>query len=191
MAERGHRAAPVVLLGLASGALTAVASTRPWARVTDVDPLLGADKARLESLGHALPVAAATSLVVLAAWGVLLVARGRLRVAVAWLGVLAAAATVSAVVVARFVVPGWVERAADDAGDPQVTLDWTPWFWAALLGAVVSLLVTVVAARSVRTWPEMAARYDAPGRGAGPQTPRSNLDLWQAMDEGRDPTAEH
>ena len=44
-------------------------------------------------------------------------------------------------------------------------------------------------------WPEMGTRYDAPGSAVpAPATPaepdeRTGLDLWKAMDEGRDPTA--
>ena len=47
--------------------------------------------------------------------------------------------------------------------------------------------------RYVRGWPEMGRRYDAPADGAAvaPTTPveeQSSLDVWKAIDEGRDPT---
>ena len=42
-------------------------------------------------------------------------------------------------------------------------------------------------------WPEMGRRYDAPAdataeRAAPLPEEQENLDLWKAMDEGRDPT---
>ncbi len=42
-------------------------------------------------------------------------------------------------------------------------------------------------------WPEMGTRYDAPtGAGAAhahDAGPKENIDIWKALDEGRDPTA--
>ena len=47
--------------------------------------------------------------------------------------------------------------------------------------------------RGRRHWPEMGSRYDAPGAAAataaGPPEEQTSLDLWKALDEGRDPTA--
>ncbi len=58
---------------------------------------------------------------------------------------------------------------------------------------MASVAATALAVRWVRHWPEMGSRYDAPGAAAETAEPppedRSNLDLWKAMDEGRDPTA--
>ena len=61
------------------------------------------------------------------------------------------------------------------------------------------LASTVLALRLVRTWPEMGSRYDAPtgargGDGTDPAEapadhPTENIDIWKALDEGRDPTA--
>ena len=45
----------------------------------------------------------------------------------------------------------------------------------------------------VPRWPEMGTRYDAPtGAGAADAhdaAPKENIDIWKALDEGRDPTA--
>jgi hypothetical protein len=50
----------------------------------------------------------------------------------------------------------------------------------------------LAAVRFVPSWPEMGARYDAPA-GARTEdedaTPKENIDIWKALDEGRDPTA--
>ena len=67
----------------------------------------------------------------------------------------------------------------------------TGWYWIALVAALVALVPAVLAVGLTPTWPEMGRRYDAPvGQAAGTaeQPERENLDLWKAMDEGRDPT---
>jgi hypothetical protein len=60
------------------------------------------------------------------------------------------------------------------------------------VGAVLALLASVLAVAWLPDWPEMGSRYDAPGA-APPPTPdpedQSSLELWKAMDEGRDPTS--
>ncbi len=70
------------------------------------------------------------------------------------------------------------------------------WPWLAGLGALASLVTTVLAVRWAPGWPEMGSRYDAPTAGGGAAAAdlvdpadRSSLDLWKAMDEGRDPTS--
>src|SRR6478735_3753007 len=96
-AGRRHTFGPVVLLGLASGALAAIAGNQ---RVVDGD---GRSASRMSSLtltfdGH-LPLVTALALVVLACWGVVLVTRGRVRRAVAALGAVAAVGVVVAAAV--------------------------------------------------------------------------------------------
>jgi hypothetical protein len=65
----------------------------------------------------------------------------------------------------------------------------------AAVAAVLAVLTTLAAVRLVPTWPEMGRKYDAPvdttTSPAAEQPPeeQENLDLWKAMDEGRDPTA--
>ncbi len=97
------------------------------------------------------------------------------------------------------VVAGWltlpdtvIDAVAEQRGSGDaVAVDTTAWFWAAAVGTLGSLVATVLAVRWVPHWPEMGSRYDAPG--AADRTPEaeeaSSLDLWKAMDEGRDPTA--
>lgn len=207
---------PLVLAGLGSAALTAVAGTKQMVRadegsLTDLGvPAEAVNRldpdSEIAGLGAAgatvsgdLPLVGALALVVLACWGVLLVTRGRARVAVAVLTLLASAGTLAAAVAgllsrtdsyARDVVDqlGLAPSAAD-----QVAVDPTGWFWAACVGAVLQVAVAAVALPRVRLWPAMGGRYDAPGANSGRGTPpaeeQSNLDLWQAMDRGDDPTA--
>ena len=55
----------------------------------------------------------------------------------------------------------------------------------------LSVVATLAAVLLVPGWPEMGSRYDAPA--AAPQRarlpPETNIDIWKALDEGRDPTA--
>lgn len=180
---------PVVLLGLAAGALAAIAGSKPWATVGDqqsVATMGGGDVGEM-------PAATALALVVLAAWGVLLVTRGVVRRGVAVLAAIAAAGTLAAVVL------GW-SRTADAVRDDVVLLEGSPevshtaWWFAALVGALLSVVAAVLAVRSAPAWPEMGRRYDAPGA-AAVATPvdtapeeQSHLELWKSLDEGHDPT---
>ena len=191
MAEPRRTFGPVVLLGLATGILAAVASSRPWV----VDAAGG--NHRTDPLGTVadageMPLAAALSLVVLACWGVLLVTRRTVRLVVAVLALLAAVGLAVTVVVGWLTLPDVVAEAitVQAISDDTIAVESTGWLWAAAAGALGSVVTTFLAVRWVRRWPEMGSRYDAPGT-SGESDPEdaSSLDLWKAMDEGRDPTA--
>lgn len=199
MRERSGSFGPVVGTGLAAGVLAAVASTRPWMEPVPRD---GTSTPVAEVLvdGGQMPLATTLAMVVLAAWGVVLVTRGRWRVTVALLGAVAAVGVLATVVSGWWLVPRTLRDSARDLGAGGVETDVHPWFWVALASAVVSAAATFVAIRGVRQWPEMSTRYDAPtGRPAEASAPgataaaepdaASDLDLWKAMDQGRDPTA--
>jgi uncharacterized membrane protein (TIGR02234 family) len=182
---------PVVGLGLASGILTAVASSKTWLDYDDaatrarLDPLLG------DTEWGQMPLAAALSLVVLACWGVILVTRGRVRRVVAVLAGMASIGVLAAVVYAWFLLPDQRPEILGVSGANTSGLAWTAWYWAAAVGAALSLAATTLAVRWAPAWPEMGRRYDAPGATQGSETTPeepSSLDLWKSIDEGRDPT---
>jgi hypothetical protein len=184
MAEpRRTRFGSIVLAGLATAALTAVASGKAWFRASiDYKLMPGVpdpDKAA------DMPLALALSLVVLAGWGTLLVSRGRVRRAVAGVALLAAAGVVACAAVAPFTLPDRV-RGQLPAAPSGVGVSPTGWFITAAAAAVLSTAVLVLAWLRSSSWPTMSSRYDAPGT-AEPEI-RSDTDLWKAMDEGRDPT---
>ena len=201
MGERRGSFGPVVVVGLAAAVLTAVASARPWMAPVPAD---GGSRAVVSVLvdGGQMPLATTLAMVVLATWGVVLVTRGWWRTTVAVLGSLAAAGVLATVVSGWWLVPRTLRDAARDLGAGDVGTEVRAWFWLALTGAALSLLATVVAVPRVRGWPEMGTRYDAPTSPVSPDSPTStntttgadagteptNLDLWKAMDEGRDPT---
>lgn len=180
---------PTVLGGLATAALTAVAAAQDWGEATG-------DNAGVAATGRAdaaetAPLALALALVALASWGVLLVLRGRARRVVAVVGVLAAAGVVTAVVLAYGDVDAAAVEAARAAGATSdvFATSFTAWYWTALVAGVLSLAALVVAVLRAPGWPAMGSRYDNPAARDAAATPRTDEDLWKALDEGRDPTA--
>jgi uncharacterized membrane protein (TIGR02234 family) len=194
---------PVVALGLASAALGAWAGSKPWVDGSGAEsaPGMGSQGWGMASGEVATsPLATALAFVVLACWGVLLVTRGRFRRAVAALAVLAGLGYAATVVWAPFSLPDHlVEQVRRRTGLTLDDTSLTGWYWLAAVAALLVLASTVLALRLVRTWPEMGSRYDAPtgARGhdgadqseATADRPTDNIDIWKALDEGRDPTA--
>lgn len=190
--DRRRTFAPAALVGLASAGLVAVAGNQPWADADEGGGIGEQVAAVSVAVGDAkAPLATALALVVLAAWGVLLVSRGRFRRAVAVLTAVAAAGLLAAVLAAGFAAPDVVADAYGTYGVTDIEVHRTAWCWLAFAGAFVALGAAAVAARDVRGWPEMGRRYDAPRAEETPADPaeQSNIDLWKAMDEGRDPTS--
>jgi uncharacterized membrane protein (TIGR02234 family) len=194
---------PVVLLGLASAGLAAYAGSRPWLDVEapggECPAVQGFDYSSLE---RGSPLAAALALVVLAAWGVLLVTRGRFRRAVAWLAVIASVGYLATAVEAYWSLKpaareDALERVGRSGGGCPAASIWLDnvWWPSALVLGIVCIAAAALAVRLVPAWPEMGTKYDAPA-GAHPAAaagdaavPTENIDIWKALDEGRDPTA--
>ena len=179
MAERSRSFGPLVVLGVGAAALTAAASSQPLARV-ESEVRAVPTSAIPQAAGGELPLATTLSLVVLAAWGVVLVTRGRVRLAVSMLGAAAALGVLATAVSGWWLVP-------QPGGDGS---ELTAWFWLMLVAAFSSAVAAVLAVARVRTWPEMGTRYDTPSDAStGEPGGETSLDLWKAQDRGRDPTA--
>jgi uncharacterized membrane protein (TIGR02234 family) len=191
MADR-RRFGAVVGVGLGSAVLAAVAGRQPWAHGSAPGGF-GELSATVEA--GKVPAAGALSLVVLACWGVLLVTRGKVRRVVAVVAVLASFGLAATVVVGHSTAPDRVRDAYQQLGVQHPDVGLTGWYWVAVVATFLTLLTTVAAVRQVPAWPEMGRRYDAPAGAPAPApadlppAERENLDLWKAMDEGRDPTA--
>ncbi|MEP7736951.1 Trp biosynthesis-associated membrane protein [Nocardioides sp. 31GB23] len=202
MAEphRARRAfAPVVLLGLVAGTLTAVAGTRPGVDVVG-DP--GSGVTASVGLGgpeaaYDLPLVTSLALVALAAWGVVLVTRGRVRRVVVAVGLLGSVGALVAALAAWGSLPDELRTALEQVGAGDTDVTRTGWYATAVVGSLLLVLASGAALRLVPHWPEMGSRYDAPtgqAAGARPAAPTrpveelSGLDLWRAIDEGHDPT---
>ena len=176
---------PAVVLGLGGTGLCALAGGKPWA-APDGEP----GSTLVERSGGHVPLAAALGLVGLAVWGVLLVTRGRVRRAVAVLGAVVAVGLVATVVVGRSSALDSAREATVDLGPTPAGAHTTTWWFVALVGSIVALAASALAVRHVATWPEMGSRYDAPAGAREEQDPAEmeDLDLWRAIDQGRDPT---
>ena len=190
---------PVVALGVASAALAAWAASKPWVDGTGAESAPGMASTAWGEIASS-PLGTALAFVVLACWGVLLVTRGRFRRTIAALAVVAGLGYVATVVWAPFSLPDHlVEQVRRRTGGTLDDTALTVWFWLACAAALLVLVSTVLSLRLVRTWPEMGTRYDAPtgARGAGDadpaqapnDRPTDNIDIWKALDDGRDPTA--
>jgi len=191
MVERRRTFAPVVLLGLAAAGLAAVAGNRSWVEWS------GNNHDEFSSLTIAgddsatVPLAGALALVLLACWGVLLVTRARVRRVVAGLGLVVAAGMVVTVVLGQRSATDGLRADLAELGVEDVTTHLLAWFWVYLTAAVLSVAAAAAAVRLAPSWPEMSSRYDAPAAApvtADPDDPDNSLDLWRAMDQGRDPT---
>jgi Tryptophan-associated transmembrane protein (Trp_oprn_chp) len=192
MADLRRTFGPVVLAGLASAGLAAWAGGQDWATFDqDADPASGSGAYQsaiavgVSSLPSA-PLVSALAFAVLAAWGVLLVTRGRFRRGAAVLTALASLAMLVAAVVALASSTETLAEPLVEAG-LAAQVERTPWPYVAVAAGVLSLVAGIAAVRLVPWWPEMGSRYDAPGSGP-PPSDASSLDLWRALDEGRDPT---
>jgi uncharacterized membrane protein (TIGR02234 family) len=189
---------PVVLLGLAAGALAAVAGNKPWVTGSsgDVDADADAGSAMASALSldavRESPLAAALALVVLASWGVLLVTRGLFRRVVAAVALVASVGLLVVTVEGAWSVRDKLTDALFDlSGTDTASTSYTGWYAAALIGAGLCVVASSAAVVWVRSWPEMGSRYDAPAGGDTGESdgPTENIDIWKALDEGRDPTA--
>lgn len=174
----------MVLLGGAASALAATAASRPWATATvDVG---GAAREFSADGSDVAPLALALGLVALASWGAVLVTRTRGRQVASLVGLAASAGALAAAAASY-------NRAVDEAvelgGGPALADgSHTAWFFVLLVTAGAAAVLFGVAVRAAAGWPEMGARYDAPGGRSAPRTPEQ-ADLWKALDEGHDPTA--
>ncbi len=200
--------AGTVSVGLLGGALAAVGASREWA--SSAGDAAGVAVSGSVTGSDAAPLVLALSLVALAAWGVVLVLRGRSRQVGALVGALAAAGALVALVAARATTQDAAVEAAQAAGatGDTFTSSLSAWYYATAVGAALTLAALVVAVAKARTWPAMGSRYDAPGASAGTAAPRrtaaggtaasadgagataqpDDRELWKALDEGHDPT---
>ncbi|MGH3412687.1 MAG: Trp biosynthesis-associated membrane protein [Marmoricola sp.] len=198
-----HGFTRVLLPGVAVAVLAAVASAKPWAALTGAGTrLVPSGSPLLTGVGE-VPLASALSLVVLAAWGAVLVTRARVRTSLSGVGLVASLALLAVAVrgfwsapdSVRHVVVGQLGLAGRSHAGSAIPVGHTGWYWVALVMALCCVVSFAVAVPRVHRWPTMSARYDAPGSEREQQRrrrlaqPRTDREWWDALDEGRDPTA--
>jgi uncharacterized membrane protein (TIGR02234 family) len=146
----------------------------------------------------AAPLALALALVVLAGWGVILVSRTAARRIAAVIGLVATAGVLVVVVTQFSDTHGPAARALAALGATDVAaVSHQPWYWITGVAALAQMVVLAVAFRVAATWPTMSSRYDAPAERRDDaisdatlpdDDELADLQLWKALDEGRDPT---
>lgn len=202
--SRARQYAGTVLGGLAGAAAAAFSMSRPWVTATATQRGVPAlDSSVTGADLHAL--AGALSFVLLAAFGAVLATRGRVRQGI---GVVVIAS--AAVLVEAAVVPGAADALLREglaakgwAGSAPYDVSWQPWRIVTVLGGLLCLAAGWLVVRHGADWPSMGTRYDAPGaegaddtegepttRAAARDDLASEAAMWQALDEGRDPTQE-
>ena len=200
--EAGRRSfRRTTLAGIPLAALATVACAKPWIG----GGTTGGGDASLTALdqGTRYPAASAVSLVLLAAWGVVLVTRGVVRRAFALLVAIASVGLVTLVVAGYLTLPDSAGSSFDELmGRSRPDTGFTGWFWTAAVASVLAVPPALSAVRRVRGWPEMGRRYDAPtpgsstrgaaasaeGGATAPRPAETERDLWEQLDEGHDPT---
>lgn len=185
---------PVLVPGVLAAALAAVAAAKAWAAPGSGLASRLPGGVGLTSAGQ-VPLASAVSLVVLAAWGAVLVTRGRLRRVFAGVGLVAALVLLGTTIRGASTAQDTLRRTLDgelglpDGSARGADIGLTGWYWTALVASVLCVATFALAVRYAAAWPGMSARYDAPGDETPAEEPRTNAELWKALDEGHDPTA--
>ncbi|GGF32155.1 hypothetical protein GCM10011519_01960 [Marmoricola endophyticus] len=201
MAEARRRSGSfgrLVVAGVASAALLALASAKVWVdHDLRVDGRTVADAPGATTDVGTLPLAGALGLLLLAAWGVLLVTRGRVRRGIGVVAVLVSLGLVACVVAGWTSLPDDVRGSVETQTGPgyDLSLRRTGWYWVAAVTSVLSTAVTAVSVVVMPRWPEMGRRYDAPATAAAsarvpsPEDPDADpLAMWKAIEAGADPT---
>lgn len=195
--DRRRTFAPVAGLGVVAAGVATLAGSRSWIGSVslggDTTTSDGSTLGLSYSAAEDVPAVVAAGLVLLAAWGVVLFTRRRVRRLAALVGALAAAGLVAAVVHARLTLADQIRDIGDllPAG-ARIDTSWSPWFAIGAAAAAVALVTAVLALLWCGRWPEMGSRYDAPGGAGGPEVldeDATALDLWKALDAGHDPTS--
>lgn len=175
--RRGYALALIVLL--LAGACLIASGSMPWASGS-ISALAGAAGSgeQVWSGSMLAPMAQATGVLALAGVAGIVATRrsGRLIVGLVLLLAGLTGAWASARVIA--VDP---RSLVDDAGVGAITMTW--WPWAALVGCLLVGLIGGVTVGLGRAWPGLTGRYET-AIGTSAASP------WEALDAGRDPTAE-
>lgn len=190
MAERRRTYVPTLLLGVGSAGLGVLAASNPWVRGSS-GTVTGESLAQMGTDVTRSPLASALCFVVLACWGVVLVTRGWFRRTVMVLAVAASLGFAAVVAIEpRRMLDGLAQELLQGHGATDVAeTDPTGWVIVAAVAALLMVSTTVAGLFFLREWPEMGSRYDSPAQSRRGDSTEGNLDMWKALDEGRDPTA--
>ncbi|MGW4383739.1 TIGR02234 family membrane protein [Kitasatospora sp. NPDC004531] len=187
--SRGTLALMLVLTALGA-ALVLTAVGRTWAE--GVAPGMGGRIAISASGSKLTGLPTGMALVAMAAAVAVFAVRGRARLLMGVLTVLAGAGAVAGALIGRAETAALHALAAGQLGLTSAhaeEITRTGWPWVALVGGLLLAAAGALTVRFGRNWPAMGSRYEAPTRkrptGAAGGSP---ADLWKALDRGEDPT---
>lgn len=181
---------PVVLALLALGGVAFFAASRVWIEATVRAKGLPSDLITISG-ADAQPLVPALALVVVTSALAVLAASRRVRWIVGVLLVLVGIGAALLVATGGTSLDHSLENAvrASSTFTGRNTPDGTrAVLWPVVTGIsfVLAAALGVVVIRLAGSWPTMGSRFDAPV--ASVERPRSEAELWAALDEGRDPT---
>ncbi|MFD8482464.1 TIGR02234 family membrane protein [Kitasatospora sp. NPDC059673] len=184
----------MLLLTALGAALVLTAVGRTWAE--GVAPGTAGGRIAISASGSKLTgLPTGTALVAMAAAVAVFAVRGRARLLVGLLTVLAGAGAVAGALIGRADTAGLHTLAATQLGLTSAhaeEITRTAWPWVALAGGLLLVAAGALTVRFGRNWPAMGSRYEAPTRrrpaGKAGATGNSPADLWKALDRGEDPT---
>ncbi|MDX6308222.1 MAG: hypothetical protein QOI06_1268 [Nocardioidaceae bacterium] len=187
---------PALIVGLLGATGVTVGASRPWISATATTRGLPTIHASASGADLA-PLAGALGVVLLAAFGAIVATRGWVRrclgaaILVASVGVLVAVIDASGsagILTSALSAKGW-------SGDGGYRTSTQVWRWLVVASALGTALAGAATAAYGDQWAVMGSRYDAPrapGAGEAATTKSdeelSETDVWQAIDQGRDPT---
>lgn len=185
IAALARRWAAIAVCALACAAVLAWSGQRHWATpIGDSVVPPSATGSSVTSLQA--PGVTALALVMLAAWGALLVTRGWLRRAIAAVASLAGAGAIVVSVVTVRQLPDAVARAVNG---PAPDYSYEVWPWLALALSAITTVLGLLAFLSAPSWPSMGSKYEAPAARPEPVLDSDEpADIWRAIDSGSDPT---
>ncbi|MEU3492759.1 TIGR02234 family membrane protein [Kitasatospora cineracea] len=180
----------MLLLTALGAVLVLTAVGRTWAE--GVAPGMGGSRIAVQASGSKLTqLPTGMALVAMAAAVAVFAVRGRTRVLVGALTVLAGVGAVVGAVIGYTDTAGLhavaAGRLALSSGRAE-EITRTAWPWVALAGGVLLVAAGVLTARFGSGWPAMGSRYEAPTRKAATGKAAGPADLWKALDRGEDPT---
>ncbi len=190
---RGRRLyGPTLVVGLLGAVGVTVGSSRPWISATSTVPGLPTIHATASGADLA-PLAGALGVVMLAAFGAVVATRGWVRRGLG-AGILLASLVVLAAVIdpsgSTGVLKTGMSAKGWSGGAYQTSTEL--WRWLVLVSAIATGLAGAATAWYGGQWAVMGSRYDSPRAAreaaAGPAEELSETAVWQAIDQGRDPT---
>lgn len=185
----------MLVLTVLGAVLVLTSVGRTWAEGTAAG--LEGGRLAVSATGSALTgLPTGMAMVALAAMVAVFAVRGRARLLVGALTVLAGLGTVAGALLGNSDTAGLHAAAASKlavSGAHAEQITRTAWPWVALAGGVLLALAGLLTVRFGRSWPAMGSRYEAPTRAAAARsavtTPATTpADLWKALDRGEDPT---